>query len=162
MSRDNDTGLLQISNKERMDTALFWRRHVENLRETSLVSDDAIGWVGGCTKPECIGFDSLKGEITRPGEIGKWDMFEMARQGGFSTQECLLMADLTPHQLAEQERRESLEDWGVDPDNQDEVAKFERLESMTPDELEAEIAQLRGLLKNTTPNKLEAEIARLL
>jgi hypothetical protein len=146
MYHDNNTGLPEVSDKEWMDTVSFWRQHVKNLRKTSLVSDEAISWVVSCTRPECIGFNSTEGELIRSGEIGKWDMFQMAREGGFSTQESLLMADLTPSQLAQEEHRESLKDAGFDPDDPDEMAEFQRLENMTPDELEAEIVRLRELL----------------
>lgn len=136
----------QVSAKERIDTYSFWRRHAENLREHNLVSDDAITWVMICTKRECIGFDSSKGEIIRPGGIGKWDMYDMALQGRFSDQECLLMADITPSEFAAEERRESIRDSGFDPDDPDEVRRHERLYSMTPGELNAEIARLKKLL----------------
>ncbi|MEK9195218.1 MAG: hypothetical protein AAB975_02490 [Patescibacteria group bacterium] len=135
-----------ISGKERIDAVLFWKRHADNLRKTNVVSHEAITWVMTCTKPECIGFNSMEGEVIRPGEIGKWDMFEMARQGGFGTQECLLMADITVSQLAQEERREYMKDWGFDPDDSDEMQECERLEKMTAEELDAEIIRLRSLL----------------
>lgn len=136
----------EISDKERMDAVLFWARHADNLRQTNAVSHEAVAWVVTCTKPKCIGFDSREGEVIRPGEVGKWDMFEMAWQGGFSTQECLMMADITASQFAEEERREYMKDWGFDPDDLDEVRECERLEMMTAEELNSEIVRLRGLL----------------
>lgn len=135
-----------ISDKDRMDTVLFWERHADNLRRTNAVSHEAVAWVAICTKPECIGFDSLEGEIIRAGDVGKWDMFEMARQAGFSTQECLLMADLTASQLAEENRREYMRDWGFDHDDWADVQECERLEVMTAEELDTEIIRLRSLL----------------
>lgn len=135
-----------ISDKERMEAVTFWKRHADNLRQTHSVSDEAINWVMICIKPKCIGFNSMEGEVIRPGEVGKWDMFEMARQAGFSTQECLLMADITISQLAEEERRDFMMELGFDPDNPDEVRECERLEGMTDEELNAEIIQLRALL----------------
>ncbi len=139
-------GLPEVSHKERMEVSSFWRQHAENLQEKKLVSEEAATWVMICTKPECIGYDSLKGEIVRPGDIGKWDMFEMARAGMFNNQECLLMADITPSQLVEEERRDSIRDSGFDPDNKVEVAEFDRLNGMSSEELDTEINRLKALL----------------
>ena len=146
MMQSEKTEFPQVSQKELIDTVSFWRRHAENLREKHLVSDEAITWVMICTKPACIGYDSTKGEVIRPGKIGKWDMFEMARQGGFNEQDCLLMADITPTQLADEERQENMRDSGFDPDNKNEVEEFDRINSMSPQELDTEINRLRNLL----------------
>ncbi len=136
----------EIASEEREDAVCFWRRHADHLAEKGLVSEEAVRWVRTCTGPDSIGHDQDKCEIIRPGENGKWDMHYMAQSQGFSPEECLLMADLTSSQLADMERREEMTERGMDPDSPNDVAKFERLKKMTPEQLDAEIARLEKAL----------------
>ena len=61
-------------------------------------------------------------------------------------QRSLDCSGLSAAEVAEEERRQELHNNGVDPDDRLEVMRFERLEAMSPLELDAEIARLEEQL----------------
>lgn len=139
------SGPPNVTEKERNDTHSFWREHVEALRAQKLVSEEAITWLMQCTQRRCIGYDTMKGEIIRPGEIGKWDLYDMCQHTRLPDQEILLISGLTPAEIAKEKLDRELSDRGVDPENPIEVARAERYDRMSPEALNAEIKRLETL-----------------
>lgn len=145
--------LSKVSEKERMDSVAFWRRHESALRENKLVSEEALRWLSIYTQPDNIGYE--QGGI-RPGELGKWNLYyntmEMLPQN-----ERLLISGLSASKVAaEEEKDEFRHTYGLDPDNPDrqgEIAEIERqnrmLDAMSDEEQDAYIAQLEQLLAET-------------
>lgn len=140
------TGFSKISSEEVIKTAIFWKHHAKYLREKHLISNKVFDTLWDFTTPSAIGYDSSKGQIVRPGELGKWDVFCLGEECGFTKEECLLMADITPSELAAEEYREKMREMFVDSDNPDEVREFERINGLPPEQCDKEIAKLEKFL----------------
>lgn len=136
-----------VTHEEKMKTVLFWRQHAEHLRANKLVSENGLSWISMCTdSPEKIGYDGMEGQI-RPGDLGKWDLYGILQMSCmFKEAELLLLADISPTMKAAEDRREEILYSGFNPDDPASVREFDRMKAMTPEEADAEIERLEGVL----------------
>ncbi|OGN16321.1 MAG: hypothetical protein A3C88_00885 [Candidatus Yanofskybacteria bacterium RIFCSPHIGHO2_02_FULL_50_12] len=139
--------LPEVTEQQRQQAVEFWWRHAENLRAQNLVSEEGLRWIAMCTRnPNQIGYDSMLGQI-RPGELGKWDLLETLKMSAlFDLDECLHLAGISSTEYAKMERDVHLHAVGVDPDDSNQVAEYERMATMTPTELDAHIKSLESQL----------------
>jgi len=133
----------KVTEKEMGATVKYWRQHLDALQKNDLVKPDVISFVSEATQADNIGYDS--GQI-RPGNMGQWDIYDLLLEFGCSEEERLLTSGLTADEVAEEERREKLRSRCVNPDDPRAVADYERLEAMSPEELNEEIAHLEDKL----------------
>jgi hypothetical protein len=131
-----------VTRDQQIESAAFWRRHLQFLRSRNTVSEEALTWLGYFTKPDAIGYE--QGQI-RPGELGKWDLYYLLMEwlGG---SDLYIVCDLTASTVAQEEKREQLRNRGYDPDNADDVRQAEMLDSMSSAELDRLIVGLRRQL----------------
>lgn len=136
--------LPKVTPEEKADAARFWRDHLEALQNKDLLKPRVVSFVGSATQADNIGYEP--GQI-RPGKLGQWDLYDLLREFGCSEEECLLASGLTAGEVAAEERREELRRCGVNPDDPQDVAEFERMEAMSPEEINTEVARLEKLLE---------------
>ncbi len=133
----------EVTAKEKEEFFFFWltqRKAVENR-----VSEKTMCWFNTYTSKDNVGYEM--GQL-RPGKLGQWDLYGWLTdlEIGCNENEALIASGLTAAEVAEEKRRENYRDKCVDPDNQFEIARFERIKGMNPEELDVEIASLEKQL----------------
>lgn len=125
----------EVSREEKQKWFYWWKDRLDNLRERGLATEDGflnartlIGSAGS------IGYG--QGQI-RPGALGQWDVFWELEMYGVPYAERILLSGLSEVQVEAEEKRMRMKGRGYNPDDPDDVAEFERLERMTPDERDA-------------------------
>jgi len=87
------------------------------------------------TATDNVGYDF--GQL-RPGKLGRWDLFHTLAgpqsQNICDETEAMIACGLTASEVAEEKRHEYYRENGVNPGNLLEIAAFERLERMSPEE----------------------------
>jgi len=134
----------KLVSRQQQESAWRWRKHLEAVKKIGGVSDEAMSLANSHVKADNIGFE--QGEIRPDEKLGQWDLYYSLLYCNIPPDECLLLSGLSASEIAEQNRREELENAGIDPDNVSEVAQFERLEAMSPDDLSVEITRLEKAL----------------
>ena len=75
--------------------------------------------------------------------MGRWDVYYYLFEDlCIPKSEALLAANISPREFAEEEKRDELERMGVNPDDEDEVAEYERIAALSIEELERQIKAL--------------------
>ena len=137
----------EISNADRKTFVEFWARRKKII--TGKVSENTMKWFKIYTDLRNIGYEF--GEL-RPGKLGQWDLYGWLIDPEInicSKDEAMLVTGLTMQEITEQERRDHLENHGVDPDNLSEIAYHEMLQDMSPRQIKQHISKLEkhlGLL----------------
>lgn len=133
----------EVTPSERQEFLTFWAKQRQAVQER--LSEKTMKWFSIYTSRDNIGYEF--GQL-RPGEMGKWDLYSWLTDPeiGCDENDALIVSGLTAQEIAEEERRENLRRNYADPDNPAEVYQFERIQRMNPEELEAEISKLEGLL----------------
>lgn len=133
----------EVTPLEKKQFFAFWtnQRHAIQGR----LSENTMQWFCVYTACNNVGYDF--GQL-RPGKNGQWDLYHWLTDPeiGCNKNEALIASGLSATEVAEEERREKLRDCCVNPDNPMEVAQFERIQWMSPVELDAEIVRLEKLL----------------
>lgn len=133
----------EVTARERMESYLFWMTQRQAIE--GRVSERTMYWFNLYTGKDNIGYE--QGQL-RPGKLGQWDLYYWLTDHEIrcDKNEALIASGLTAAEVAEEERRDSYRENGVDPDDKAEVAMFEHLKGMSPEELDAEINRLKALL----------------
>ena len=133
-----------VTQQEREQFFDFWSKQKEAVR--GRVSENTLEFMNLYTSPSGVGYEF--GQL-RPGKLGQWDLFwELTgpqSQNICDENEAMIACGLTASEVVEEQRRERYREHCVDPDNQLEVAQFERVQRMSPTELDAEIERLEKL-----------------
>jgi hypothetical protein len=131
-----------VTLQERQETLAFWRRHEAALQADNLCDEEAMRWLHIYTQPDNIGYEF---GMLRPGKMGQWDLYDLTMEM-LSQDQRLLISGLSASEVAASDRDMA---YGLDPRSatyQNEVAEVERLEAMSPNELDREIARLEALV----------------
>ncbi len=137
----------QISEGERLQAYEYWREHEALLRNSGEVTESDLQLLAMMTQMNCFGYDIDKGEVIGVGPEGKWDLLEILKQSGAADLDvCLRLAGVSDAELRDLDRENELREAGVDPSKPEEVAQYDRMKSLTPDELDREIGLLEGVL----------------
>ncbi|HEY0221113.1 MAG TPA: hypothetical protein VGC58_02725 [Candidatus Paceibacterota bacterium] len=137
----------QITPAERQDAFQHWRRHEESLRNHGDVSEEDLRLLAMMTTPNCFGYDIDKGEVIGVGPEAKWDLLEILKMSGYADLDvCMRLAGVSDAEMAQQDREIELHHACVDPSDAREVANYDRMKSMSPAELDSEIARLEKRL----------------
>lgn len=137
----------QITAKERQDAFEHWRRHEESLRKHGGVSVKDLQLLAMMTTPSCFGYDLDKGEVIGVGPEAKWDLLEILKQSCEADLDvCMRLAGVSDAEMAQQDREIELHSACIDPSNPLEVQMYDRMKSMTPSQLDDEIAELERRL----------------
>lgn len=134
----------EVTPEERTEFARFWSAQRAAIKER--VSEETMGWFNLYTEGDNIGYE--QGQL-RPGKLGQWDLYwSMTGEQslGCDQNETLIASGLTAAEVAEEARHHHLWEQHVDPNDPREVAQYERLKRMGPDEIDAEIARLEAQL----------------
>lgn len=137
----------QITHEERQNAFQHWRRHEESLRQHGGVSEENLRLLAMMTTPNCFGYDIDKGEVVGVGPEAKWDLLEILKQSGAADLDvCMRLAGVSDAERAQQDREIELHSAGIDPSNSRDVEMYDRMKSMTPGQLDTEIARLEKRL----------------
>ncbi|MBI1833623.1 MAG: hypothetical protein HYR90_02240 [Candidatus Andersenbacteria bacterium] len=134
----------EITVEEREQFFRFWmtqRRAIEGH-----LSAETLYWFNVYTTKENVGYEF--GQL-RPGKLGQWDLYwnlTGEQSVGCDENETLIASGLTAAEVAEDKRREHYRENCVNPDDPFEIAMFDRLQDMSPEQLEIEIARLETQL----------------
>lgn len=138
--------MVDFSRKQSVEEARAHEYRLRGLRERNVITDEEMRSTLIFVVPDNIRYD--QGGV-RPGELGRWDLFYLLEECGIPYAKRLLIAGLTDDQVQKEERRDHMRQMGVDVDDPADVRDFERIERMSPGELDDEIKKLRGLLAST-------------
>jgi hypothetical protein len=135
----------KISQTEREEFFDFWSKQKEAV--LGRVSEGTLEFMNLYTSPSGVGYEF--GQL-RPGKLGQWDLFyELTgpqSQNICDENEAMIACGLTATEVADEKRREHLRENCVDPDDRLAVVQFERLQRMSPTELDTEITRLESQL----------------
>ena len=140
-SSPNVTPVVQREECER------WAAHVARLQLEGSVSKNVLDAVLLMTAAHCIGFAG--GGFIRPGEIGRWDVYEMLLQYiPMATKiERACAANISDDELQREEGDQEMYFAGLEPTDTAQVDEFRRLQGLGDEELAAHVAQLQGVLE---------------
>lgn len=129
----------EVDSEERFLFLSFWIAQRRAILDR--VSVKTMEWFNLYTARDNVGYET--GQL-RPGKLGQWDLFGWLTDPeiGCDENEALIASGLTAAEVADERRRENLRENCVDPDNEAEVADFERRRSMSSEELDAEIERM--------------------
>ena len=139
----------EITPEEKKQFFFFWmtqRKAIEGR-----VSEQTMCQFDIYTEKDNVGYEF--GQL-RPGKLGQWDLYWTlaGEQGiGCDKNEALIASGLNAAEVAEEKRREHYREQCVNPDDQFEIANFERIQRMTPEQLDIEIASLESQLTVRIP-----------
>ncbi len=137
----------QITSEERQDAFQHWRKHEESLRKHGGVSEEDLRLLAMMTQPNCFGYDLDKGEVIGIGPEAKWDLLEILKQSGEADLDiCMRLAGVSDTEMAQQDREIELHSACIDPSDTRAVERYDRMKSMTPSQLDTEIARLERQL----------------
>lgn len=133
----------EITAEEKEQFFFFWMTQRQAIE--GRVSEQTMYWFNAYTAKDNVGYEM--GQL-RPGKLGQWDLYHWLTDLEIhcDENEALIASGLTAAEVAEEKRREHYREHCVDPDNQFEVAMFEQLQSMSPEQLDAEIERLEKQL----------------
>lgn len=107
--------LRMVSDRNEMEWVAFWKKHELHLHDSQTVSDRGIRYLNILTQPDQIGHGVGK---IRPNIHGKFDVYlTLSRLSFCGVREQLALSDLSEEFLLH----------GFDPDNPDDVRKFEMM-----------------------------------
>lgn len=133
----------QITSEERQDAYKHWRQHEESLRRHGGVSENDFRLLAMMTQRNCFGYDISKGEVVGVGPEAKWDLLEILKQSGHADLNvCMRLAGVSDAEMAQHERELELHSACIDPSDHEAVEGWDRMKSMSPDQLDSEIARL--------------------
>lgn len=129
----------EVTTKEKEEFFSFWSTQHRAIE--GRVSENTMMWFNNYTTQDNIGYEF--GQL-RPGKNGQWDLYHWLTDPEIrcDENEAIIASGLTAVEVAEEKRREYYRENCVDPDDQRDVAMFERLKGMSPEQLEVEIANL--------------------
>lgn len=133
----------EVISDDPKQAAQYWQIFVRRLKMASGVREEVISYLSMMTQPEGIGFDQ---DQVRPGEIGRWDVFYMGQELGWTENERYLASGLTRAQVHKEERDDEIRDMGLDPKNPEDVKCYEQLRRLTPAGAEGVIRRLEAML----------------
>jgi len=87
------------------ETAQWWKSHLLQLADEGKVERELIGFFGFAWFPENISYKT--GDL-RPGELGQWDAFYMAREWGATIEEATIVSDLNSALVKEQVKKDDM------------------------------------------------------
>lgn len=132
----------EVTRQERQESISFWRQHEAVLQEGKLCDEEAMRWLHIYTQPNNIGYEF---GMLRPGKMGQWDLYDNTMEM-LSQDQRLLISGLSAGEVTASDRDER---YGLDPSDPNylqEVASIERMQAMSPEELDNEIARLEALV----------------
>ena len=135
----------EITAEEKKQFFFFWMTQRQAIE--GRVSNETMYWFNVYTAKDNVGYEF--GQL-RPGKLGQWDLYwNMTGEqsvGGCDENEALIASGLTAAEVAEEKRREHYRGNCVDPDDQLAIVVFDRLQGMSPEQLDSEIARLEAQL----------------
>lgn len=134
----------EITAEEKKQFFFFWMTQRQAIE--GRVSEETMYWFNAYTAKDNVGYEF--GQL-RPGKLGQWDLYwnlTGEQSVGCDENETLIASGLTAAEVAEEKRREHYRENCVNPDDQLEIAMFDRLQGMSPDQLDTEIARLEKQL----------------
>lgn len=122
------------------ECARWWKNHLDAIKDQ--VSADDLDLARAMTEVSNIGLE--QGQV-RAGNIGRWDIYStLLPMPMADAKEAMLLAGISDGEMAEEIRRLKINNAGFDPDDPKDVAEFEELEGMTPEQLDARIASFEA------------------
>jgi hypothetical protein len=134
----------EITDEEKKQFFFFWMTQRQAIE--GLVSEKTMFWFNTYTAKDNVGYEF--GQL-RPGKLGQWDLYwNMTGEQsiGCDENETLIASGLTAAEVAEEKRREHYRGNCVDPEDRLATAMFDRLQGMSPEQLDAEISRLEKQL----------------
>lgn len=132
-------------NMDERESWLWWQNHMNSLNGHVPDAElQKLAWLVGELKS--FGFEQGS---TRPGSLGQWDVYYTLRYD-FACHHALLMSGLSANEIAKAERNLELEHAGVNPDDPQDVADYEAIQAMSPEERDKWIAHLEAMLHEPT------------
>jgi hypothetical protein len=134
----------EITAEEKKQFFFFWLTQRQAIE--GRVSDKTMYWFNAYTAKDNVGYGF--GQL-RPGKLGQWDLYwnlTGEQSVGCDENETLVVSGLTAAEVAEEKRREHYRENCVDPDDQLAIAVFNRFQSISPEQLDVEIARLEKQL----------------
>ncbi len=132
----------EVTEQERMEFVAFWRQHKAALLAGNVCSEEAMKCLHTYTQPDNVGYEF---GMLRPGKLGQWDLYDITLEL-LPEKERLLISGLSAREVAISDRDQQYGLNPEDPNYQKEVARVERMQAMSPEELDCEIARLEALL----------------
>lgn len=134
----------KVTHEEKKQFFYFWSEQRKAIED--LVSENTMHWFNIYTNRDNVGYEF--GQL-RPGKLGQWDLYwnmTGEQSVGCDENETLIASGLTAAEVAEEKRREHYRRNCVDPDDRLATMMFDRPQSMSPEQLDAEIAHLEKQL----------------
>lgn len=133
----------QVTAQEKEQFFFFWLKQRTAIR--GRVSEKTMRTFNLYTERDNVGYEF--GQL-RPGKEGQWDLYHWLtdREINCDENEALIASGLNAAEVAEEARREYYRENCVDPDDALDVATFERIQRMSPEELDVEMIRLESLL----------------
>lgn len=134
----------EVTNEEKEQFFFFWNAQRQAIKDR--VSEKTMYWFNAYTAKDNVGYEF--GQL-RPGKLGQWDLYwnmTGEQSVGCDENETLIASGLTAAEVAKEKRREHYRENYVDPDDRLATAMFDRLQGMSPEQLDAEIALLEDQL----------------
>jgi len=139
------TAMKEITPEEKEQFFVFWNTQRQAIE--GRVSEQTVYWFNAFTARDNVGYEF--GQL-RPGKLGQWDLYRhlTGEQStvGCDENETLIASGLTAAEVAEERHYEHYHGHGVNPDNQLEMAMFDRFQYMSTEQFDAEIARLEKQL----------------
>jgi len=132
----------EITDEERKQFFFFWMTQRQAIE--GRVSEETMFWFNAYTAKHNIGDEF--GQL-RPGKNGQWDLYWYLtgeQSVGCDENEALIASGLNATEVAEEKRREHYRVNCVNPDDRLSTAMFDRLQGMSPEELDTEISRLEA------------------
>lgn len=134
-----------LTKKEQLNESIFWQKQIKKL-ETQGVNKKILECMRWFTPLESFGYET--GQL-RPGNLGKWDMYYfLIDYRDCSRAEAANACDLSIQEINKAEREDELSQHGIDASNPIEVAMYEHMEGLSPDELDEMIIAMEDSLLN--------------
>lgn len=106
------------------ETVKFWEKHIQEVVAANAASENGLHWLIMHTTPSSFGDEPF--QIRPDLEVSKWDIYFLLEGFVPNKAERILLAALTPEQVAQEERRERIRNsLGLDIDNPDDQAEYE-------------------------------------
>src|SRR3989344_6005155 len=121
-----NTAMKEITAEEKKQFFFFWMTQRQAIE--GRVSDETMYWFNAYTAKDNVGYEF--GQL-RPGKLGQWDLYfnlTGEQSVGCDENETLIASGLTAAEVAEEKRREHYRENYVNPDDQLEIAMFERIQ----------------------------------
>jgi hypothetical protein len=124
-----------------------WAAHVARLRQDGSVATKVLDAVLLMTAAHCIGY--VGGGSIRPGDIGRWDVYEMILQyvPMATKTERARAANISDDELMQDEGGQEMHLVGMDPTDPAHVDIFRELQGLGEGELEMRVMELQGVLE---------------